>query len=203
MLMKDLSHPGHTVLYRRQLSWLQVHALCVVYCCVLCFDFHFLLCPLSLWSSLCLLPFLIAWLSPPVCQHCCLDAFSSVPSPHHLTCLLPSTLFSPAPRPLISNLYLSLCSPFTPCLSILSVSASVSVMSIQSPFCLQSPHGMCFWIVSSVFFHVWVELWFFFYLYFAFFFATLSCCCVVALVFDPGFISGSCSFVFVAFIFVY
>ena len=67
--------------------------------CVLCFDILSILCFSSVFSSvlfppcslLCLFPFLLACLSPSVCQYCFLDAFSSVfPSLSHLS----SSLFS-------------------------------------------------------------------------------------------------------------
>ena len=93
-----------------RLSWFMIQCLDFMsLCCVLCLDilvlslvfYVLILCPLVsfkclLCSSLCLLPFLFACLSPPVCQYCSFHAFSSVPSPHYLTC--PLSLSSSAPH---------------------------------------------------------------------------------------------------------
>ena len=102
----------------RLLSWLSVPVLCVVSCCILCFDFHALVSfkfllyvRFSVFSS-------SSW---HVCLPLSVGVVTSILSPLWLPLVI-----SPAPRPLITVLYLSLCSPFTSCL----FNASACVMSV-------------------------------------------------------------------------
>ena len=74
------------------MSWFVIRSLCCVLVCLMS-------CFFALLCLLCLSPFLLACLSPSVCQYCFLHAFSSVPSPHDLAC---PPLPPPVPRSLIS-----------------------------------------------------------------------------------------------------
>ena len=102
------------------------------------------------------IPFFLACLSPPVCQHCYLHAFSSAPSPRYLTCPLHSSLSSPAPRPLISVSCLSLCSPFSPWPFVAFVGLMFCACLLVSPVSLW--YVFFFFYCEFWFFHVWFVL---------------------------------------------
>ena len=130
------------------------------YVCVLCLVSYVLKCsPLlvSLHGSplcyflyvLCIFLFLLACLSPSVCQYCFLHTFSIVSFPHYLTCPPPSSLPT--------------CSSFPhQCVCVFKPWFPMYSLSVRCLFCfpwsscvtwhVSCSSAVCFWILISVFF---------------------------------------------------
>ena len=108
---------------------------------------------LPLCSPLCLFPFLLACLSPSVCQYCFLHAFSSLSFPHYLTCPPASSL------PTCSLFLHQRVCVFKPWVSHVPFVSSLSVLCVMfyvlNKACLLFPPTMppyfCIWVHLLVF----------------------------------------------------